>query len=855
MDRLPIARMQPLCAYRGRRVNPSDIPSPPPYRAAMARRSEQLVEIGGRRVAVTNLDKVMYPATGTTKGDVIRYYSEIFDVLLPYAEGRPITRKRWVDGVGTAEKPGQVFFQKDLEDSAPEWVPRGVQHHSKEDKAYPVLDAADGRATLVWLAQLAALELHVPQWRFRPDGSPGNPDRMVLDLDPGEGVGLPECVEVAKLCRAVLDDMGLPTVPVTSGSKGIHLYAALDGSHTSDQISALAKELARSLEADHPDLVISTMRKADRRGKVMVDWSQNNAAKTTVAPYSLRGRLRPTVAMPRTWREITSGRLRQIEMHEVLAILRRRGDAAAPLRSPSEPSETKRGSASSDRLSKYRSMRDPAKTPEPVPDRAGAPRDGEPAFVIQRHQARRLHYDFRLERDGVLVSWAVPKGVPKPGERNHLAVHVEDHPLEYASFEGDIPKGEYGAGHVDIWDHGTYETEKWRDDEVIVTLHGSPDGGLGGAPAKVALIRTGMGGDADNWLIHRMELEAPEGPAARGESRTQRPRARPRAAERDRSKPVRTSRRRPAKTEYAPMLAELGSIDRPPRGEELAVEMKWDGWRVLASVSGGTTRLLSRNGKDLTERFPEFADLAGIVRGDAVLDGEVIAVDRRGYPDFGLLQRRMRDAKPAPVRYMLFDILALDGEELISLPYRERRAILEWAVEGDDVVQVPPALDVSIEEGLERARELRLEGIVVKDPEAHYYPGRRSEAWTKLKFHRTQEVVVAGWRPGKGSRSGGIGSLILGVPDEDGLQYVGRVGTGFDDTALAELGRTLARLSRKTPPVHGIPAADARDAHWVRPSLVGEVEYAEVTNDGRLRQPSWRGLRADKSPEEVRWER
>jgi len=812
----------------------------------MARRNEQLVTVGRRRLTVTNLDKVMYPETGTTKGDVIRYYGEVAELLLPYASGRPVTRKRWVDGV-----EGGVFFQKDLEDSAPDWVPRRVVHHKDHDNRYPVLDEAEGLATLAWFGQLAALELHVPQWRFAPTGEPGHPDRMVFDLDPGEGVGLAECVEVAKLVRALLDGMGLASVPVTSGSKGIHVYAALDGTHPSDRISELAHELARSLEADHPELVISTMRKADRRGKVLVDWSQNNAAKTTIAPYSLRGRSRPTVAMPRSWREITSGRLRQIEMDEVLRIVRRRGDAPEPLRPPA-----------ADRLSRYRSMRDATRTPEPVPERAGAA--GGSSFVIQRHEARRLHYDFRLERDGVLVSWAVPKGVPQLGERNRLAVHVEDHPLEYASFHGDIPAGEYGAGHVDIWDHGRYETEKWRDDEVIVTLHGAADGGLGGEPAKVALIRTG-GDGKENWLIHRMALDAPPPKQAGTRSAGSKPAAsKPSVsrASRSRAPRRRTTADRPAKDDYRPMLAQLGSERRLPRGDDLAVEMKWDGVRVLAHIRRGVTRLVSRNGIDVTATYPEFADLADVVGGrDAVLDGEVIAVDRRGYPSFGLLQQRMRLTREADVtrarrsvsvRFMLFDLLALDGADVTELPYRERRRLLAEAVTPTGAVLLPPEFDGTVEEGLARAGELHLEGVVVKDRGERYYPGRRSAAWIKVKLHRTQEVVVAGWRPGRGSREGGIGSLLLGVPEGGRLRYVGRVGTGFDQEELAELGRLARRLARRTTRLADVPAADARDAHWIAPRLVGEVEYAERTSDGRLRQASWRGLRPDKSPEQVR---
>lgn len=830
----------------------------------MAQKDEQVVQVGGQRLTVTNLGKVMYPETGTTKADVLAYYREIADVLLPYAAGRPVTRKRWVDGVG-----GQMFFQKDIEDSAPDWVPTRVIHHKDHDNWYPVLDRKTGVATLAWFAQVAALELHVPQWRFGGDGEPGRPDRLIFDLDPGEGAGLPECVEVAKLVRVILDGVGLATVPVTSGSKGIHVYAVLDGTRTSDEASAFAHELARSLEADHPDLVVSTIRKADRAGKVLLDWSQNNAAKTTIAPYSLRGRDRPTVAMPRTWREITSGRLRQIEMHEVLGIIRRRGDAGEPMR-PADPEP--------DRLRRYRSMRDPRKTPEPVPDAstrplpviaaATAPRRragsgggaGEATFVIQRHQARRLHFDFRLEREGVLVSWAVPKGVPASGERNHLAVHVEDHPLAYAEFEGDIPKGEYGAGHVEIWDHGTYETEKWRDDEVIVTLHGSPTGGLGGEPVRVALIRTDRASDK-NWLLHRMAAPEPPGDFDALVAGTASP---PAAEPRPGPKPRRALQPRAVRrgeSEYRPMLAQLGSAQRPPRGRDLAVEMKWDGIRVLAHVRGGKTRLVSRNGIDVTSTYPEFAGLADLLGGhDAVLDGEVIALDPRGYPSFGLLQQRMRLTRQAdvrraaasvPVRYIAFDLLELDGEDTTAKPYRERRRLLEATVDERPPVHVSPVFDGTVEEGLERAQELHLEGVVAKERGAAYAVGRRSRAWTKVKLHRTQEVVIAGWRPGKGGREGGIGSLLLGVPDDGRLQYVGRVGTGFDEDALAELGRLTKRLARRRNPLTGVPAADARDAHWIAPRLVGEVEFAERTRDGRLRQPSWRGLRPDKSPEDV----
>lgn len=286
------------------------------------------VSVAGHRLRLTHPDKVLYPATGTTKADVIAYYQDVAEHLLPHVDGRIVTRKRWVDGVGTASQPGAVFFEKNLPDSAPSWIRSVEIEHSDHVNRYPVFS---GPADLAWAGQVAALELHVPQWRVDASGARLNPDRFVLDLDPGPGTGLPECVEVARRSRSLLRDVGLEALPVTSGSKGIHLYAALDGSHDADDVNAFAKEVAHALESELSELVVSSMRKKDRAGKVLVDWSQNNAGKTTVAPYSLRGTLEPRVAAPRTWRELGSPDLRQLTMDDVLARMRRRRDPLSAL--------------------------------------------------------------------------------------------------------------------------------------------------------------------------------------------------------------------------------------------------------------------------------------------------------------------------------------------------------------------------------------------------------------------------------------------------------------------------------------------------------------------------------------------
>ncbi len=286
------------------------------------------VRVGERTLRLTHLDKVLYPETGTTKADVISYVTAIAPVLLPQLRDRPITRKRWPDGVA-----GEVFFEKNVPRGRPDWLRTATFHHADRGRGREARDVtyvlADDEATLVWLAQLAALELHTPQWRVDPDGERLAPDRLVVDLDPGPPAGLDECATVALAARDLLLGAGSHPVAVLSGSKGIHLYAELDPGPP-EHASQVAQLLATALAEQLPDLVVGTMARAERRGRVYVDWSQNNPAKTTITPYSLRGRTRPTVATPVSWEELGSGTLRQFEYPEVLERVARLGDLMRP---------------------------------------------------------------------------------------------------------------------------------------------------------------------------------------------------------------------------------------------------------------------------------------------------------------------------------------------------------------------------------------------------------------------------------------------------------------------------------------------------------------------------------------------
>jgi bifunctional non-homologous end joining protein LigD len=466
-----------------------------------------------------------------------------------------------------------------------------------------------------------------------------------------------------------------------------------------------------------------------------------------------------------------------------------------------------------DRLGRYRAKRDFAATPEP--SGAEAASGDAPRFVVQEHHARSMHWDLRLEHDGALASWAVPKGIPPDPKRNHLAVRTEDHPLEYLAFEGQIPQGEYGAGTMRVWDLGTYEPHKWREDEVMVTFHGERVRG------RYVLFRT----DGSNWMIHRMD--PPEDPE-----------------------------REPMPQHVKPMLARSGNL--PGDDARWAYEIKWDGVRAIGYAQGGRLRLESRNLRDITPRYPELRELGRALGSrEVVLDGEVVAFED-GRPSFQRLQRRMhlasesavrRLAQSEPVAYVIFDLLYLDGRSLMELPYDERRARLvdmelagpTWQVPAHHLGDGAGLLDASRAQGLE--------GIVAKRRDSPYTPGRRSPGWVKVKNVRQVEAVIGGWLPGEGNRTGRLGALLVGCWEDGGLHYAGRVGTGFTVAELDRLAGLLGPLERPDSPFASrkLPRA----ARFVEPRLVCAVEYTEWTRERTLRHPSYKGLRDDIGPEDV----
>jgi bifunctional non-homologous end joining protein LigD len=472
-------------------------------------------------------------------------------------------------------------------------------------------------------------------------------------------------------------------------------------------------------------------------------------------------------------------------------------------------------------LAEYERKRDFGKTSEPAPRKRGK-KKGAPRFVVQEHSARRLHWDLRLEHEGVAASWAIPNGIPETPDENRKAVQTEDHPLEYLSWEGEIPKGEYGAGTMVVWDSGTYELEKWEKGKVVADFHGEKLRG------RYALFRAGR--SEKDWMIHRID---------------------PPVRERD-----------PFPENLVPMLARLSTLPRDDG--KWAVEVKWDGVRALAYCQPGRVRLQTRNLNDVTAQYPEVRRISRALGAhDAVLDGEIVAFDENDRPSFERLQQRIHNSdenvvrrrmKTHPVVYVIFDLLYLDGEDLTCEPYRRRRELLEGLELSGDAWQTPAYSIGQAKELLAASKEQGLEGVMLKRVDSVYCPGKRTGTWLKVKNVSRQEMVIGGWTPGEGRRKERLGALLVGYFEQDGgkpvLRYAGKVGTGFKAADLTAIAARLAPLARKTSPF-GAGPKPPKGAQFVEPRLVAEVEFREMTGEGMLRHPAYKGMREDKAADEV----
>jgi DNA ligase D-like protein (predicted ligase)/DNA ligase D-like protein (predicted polymerase)/DNA ligase D-like protein (predicted 3'-phosphoesterase) len=770
----------------------------------MAKKS-QWVTIGKRKLELSNLDKVLFPEDGIVKAEVLEYYLKIAPTLLNHVKGRALTLIRFPDGIH-----GESFYQKNRPQWAPDWL-EFVNLGKEEKKDYIV---ATEPASLVWLANLAALELHQlhsrkPNFEF--------PDYMVFDLDPPEGYDFKKLIPIAFELKQSIETFGYTAFVKTTGGKGIHICCPLQPKFDFHTVFEAAQLIAKPFVDGKSAETTLQIKKDARKGRVLIDIYRIRSGQSIVSPYSLRGRIGAPVSMPITWDELKKvSDPNEFNIRNALEKVLRDGDAWEGIDAYAVELHTHRTvraakklpvskkHKSPEQLERYSKKRDFEKTPEP---KATAGEGSGNAFVVHRHHASHLHYDLRLEAEGVLKSWAIPRGLPPVPGVKRLAVQTEDHPLKYLTFDGKIPKGEYGGGDMWIYASGKYQITKEKKDGFYFRLNSKEVTG----EYRIYKIKE------KEWLLERVDvpqidyLHAP----------------------------------------IEPMLSD--NVDRPPRSDDYIYEVKWDGIRALISLEDGQVHIRSRNQRDVTPQFPEL--LAGDKAFRAtcgLFDAEIVCLSASGKPEFRKVINRLQStgettiqklARTNPVNCYIFDCLYLDGRSLVNDPLMKRK---EWL---NDVVRTDSPYRVSefVEDGdslFEAARQHGLEGIMAKRKDSKYMPGRRSDLWLKIKVRQTAECVVIGYTKGKGNRGQTFGALHIADKINDELHYRGKVGTGFDDSMMKEIYAELQKLPKVKKPIKE-KVLDEKVTVWVAPQLWVEINYAQLTPDKMYREPVFLRLRLD----------
>lgn len=762
--------------------------------------------MGKRKLELSNLEKVLFPQDGITKAEVIEYYLKIAPTLLQHVKGRALTLIRFPDGVG-----GENFYQK----NRPEWAPDWIEFVTlgKEKKDYIL---ATEPASLVWLANLASLELHQLHSR-KPDFE--HPDYMVFDLDPPEGYDFTKVVSLALDLKSYLETFGYTCFAKTTGGKGIHICCPIEPRWDFHAVFEAAQAIAQPYTERNVRETTLQIKKEARKGRVLIDIFRIRSGQSIVSPYSLRGRHGAPVSMPLTWDEI--GALKSPLEYTIANAVEKvltDGDAWEGMDAYAVEIHTHRKTKVSnekklpvskkhktpEQLEAYEKKRDFKKTPEPA---ARVIEGSGTSFVVHRHHATNLHYDLRLEKDGVLKSWAVPRGLPPYPGVKRLAVQTEDHPMKYLTFDGAIPKGQYGAGEMWIYALGKYTVTKDKKDGFYFRLSSKEVNG----EYRIYNIK------AKEWLLERVD----------------------------------TPQVNYVHDVIEPMLS--SSATKPPTGDNFLHEIKWDGIRAIISLEDGQVRIRTRNHNDVTKQFPELAKADKAFRATCGLfDAEIVCLDKSGKADFKKVIHRLMSngettiqklSKTSPVYCYIFDCLYLDGRTLINEPLVKRREWMRDAIKPETPYRVSEAVEDG-EALFEAAREHQLEGIISKEKDGRYLPGKRSDLWLKIKVRNTRECCILGYNPGKGNRSQVFGGLHIAEKEGDEFIYRGKVGTGFDDNLIKEIYKQLKSLKEIKKPIPD-KVMDEKISIWVEPILIAEISFSMITKDNQFREPVFVRLRPD----------
>jgi bifunctional non-homologous end joining protein LigD len=712
---------------------------------------------------------------------------------------------------------------------------------------------------------------------------------VVFDLDPGDGADILSSCKAALLVKKLLERLNLESVVKVSGSKGIHLHVPLNTPVTYDTTQPFARSIALALEKEHPDFIVSDMAKTRRKGKVFIDWSQNSRYKSTVAVYSLRAKHhQPYVAAPVTWKELESALKKAdaaalfFDPEEALQRAEKSGDLFAPMlqltqklpqafmQLGSDAPEPNPSSNSAGALDQYRRKRDFTKTPEPPPSIPQPSRQGgRRLYVIQKHAASHLHYDLRLELGGTLKSWAVPKGPPVEARETRLAMETEDHPMEYAKFEGIIPKGEYGGGTVMVWDIGTYELidgnywkgklhifidgVKLKGEWVLTRADRAKDKRNSWLMIKVGEKMKKLPSDIENAsaLTRRtMEEIAAAKDAVWHSNRTDDGNT----ATAEPQTSVDLSGLPPARKGFIQPMMATSVADLPDNEKQWLYEVKLDGYRCQAFKDNGRVTLFSRRGNNLNGDFPAIAKALEQLPDETMIDGEIVALDERGRPSFNALQNRGSGTQP--LHYYVFDLLSYGGKSLLGVELRKRRELLRSILPESSIVIFSENFQKPARQLLESARELGLEGVIAKRADSLYETGKRSRLWLKYKIQQGQEFVVGGYKIGNP-----VESLLIGYYDKGKLIFLDKVRNGLTPWLRKQLHQKFQPLETEVCPFANLPERKTRlgavtkeemkNCRWLKPKLVAQIQFAEWTPDNHVRHPKFVALRDDKDPREV----